>query len=123
MPRVMPERISLSKVRSIFWELCCVWVLKDGKKWWGHKYICGCSLFLKKGQCAHEVYVRWIDGDQSVRAADLAEFTRGQGLRQERDVNAHMRRGHPLVGRPAEIPPVAAWSTMQAIEDSAPGFA
>ena len=80
--------------------------------------MCGCGIFLKRGQCAHAAFVRWLEGDAEVQLADLREFTRGRGQRTADDVEA-IARASARGGRPWKLPRAAAWSTLEDIERKA----
>ena len=80
------QKVSLSRLRELFWHLTCVWVLEENTRHWGHRFLCCCSVFLKRGQCAHVAYVRWLEGDREVQLAALKELTRGRGQRSAGEV-------------------------------------
>ena len=86
--------------------------------------MCGCSVFIKSGQCAHVAYVRWLEGDGEIQLAALKDFTRGRGQRSAVEVESIARapaiaRAQPRGGRPLKLPTAAAWVTLDDIERKA----
>lgn len=69
------ERLSLAKAASLT-ELVVVTVLRTGftEKFTSGAVRCTCILYQKSGQCPHEIAVRALEGELSVK--DLKEFTR-----------------------------------------------
>ena len=115
------ERVSLARFRTLFSELAGVAVLRQPV--FGHTVVCLCRTFWpKRGQCVHELLVRWLEGDAQISLGDLQALTRGRGVQTMAAVDQAARAralGHAYgqtAGRPAAMLTAAAWVTLDEIK-------
>ena len=74
-------RWSLSTARVFFGAIVGVTVLRHARSTETLQgYVrCSCPLFRKHAQCAHELYVRFLEGDSDLHMFDLARLAQGRG--------------------------------------------
>ena len=107
------KRLSQARFRTLFTELCGVCVLR--RPLFGYRVVCLCPDFWSlTGQCVHEVFVRYLEGDREAQLAPLVAMTRGQGVQSAAESAATGRDAHRAVesrGQP--------WSTLAQIKAAA----
>jgi hypothetical protein len=115
------ERPSLARFRTLIGDLCAVLVVRRSHcaKCFGLSFICLCRIFWpKRGECSHELYIRWLHGDAAIDMSSLHDLTLGEGQQTPEQLNASLRSAIHS-GRPATIPPGSAWTTMKLIKQKA----
>ena len=110
-------RLSMARFRTLFSSLCLVATLRAPMG--NLRAICSCTLFMRQAECAHELFVRWLNADPAVVFGQLRAQTRGEGNINPQQLETTMRLRATGVGRPVNIPAAAALSTMDAIRDRA----
>ena len=84
------ERLSLPRCRCLYTQLAGIAVLEHSL--FGHYVICFCRVFWPKhGQCCHELFVRYLECDQSINMAPTSQLTRGAGSQRMENLNAERR--------------------------------
>jgi hypothetical protein len=65
----------------------------------------------------HELFVRWLDGDEAIRMGDLAELTRGNGVQTVAGIDERARSGSLVSpGRPVKVLRGFPLATMEALK-------
>ena len=111
------KHIRCSRFRNAWTELAGVLVLQKPHN--GIRFVCVCRLFWpKRGQCTHELWVRFMELDPAVQIADLQGMTRGDAVQTVQGISEQQRR-HNRSGRPVNVPSGSALSTMKFLKDRA----
>lgn len=109
-----PERLRLHRLRHLHRSLCAVAVLTPAFP--AGRTRCSCEIYVKHGQCPHELYVRWLLGDDAMTMVPLAELTKKiapkAAAAKQKAAVPQARRGP---GRQPGLPAAAALLTMQAL--------
>ena len=103
-------RISISMLRSVLSSVVTVCVLSDAV---GVEFDmavrCSCGTYCWQGQCPHELFVRYLEGDDKLDVRDLHLLTRKVTAdRVEKPLSAFMFKKRSTV----QLPSALAWKTM-----------
>ena len=95
-------RFRLSRIRALLNELTVVVRLKQAK--YGMRTVCFCRQFWpKRGQCSHELLIRFLEGESDCQVALTKDLTRGGGSRTVRDIHSKWW-SQAVGGMPINIP-------------------
>ena len=89
------------------------------------RVLCLCACFKERGQCGHELMVRYLEGDTSVDLVALEDYTRGSGAQDAERLNRRKRqrmaKENGRIGGKAfvAVPEQSAWSSMELIRRKA----
>ena len=113
------ERFSCNQFKHLSQHLCLVLTgcstttATGGISFNGHDTICSCRFFWpNQGMCSHEVFVRGMNGDDSV---DLGAL----GGPVDQTVPKITPSGPDLLGRPSLLPPGSHWQTLDSLKAKA----
>ena len=107
------QRLSQSRFRNLFTELCGALVLE--RPIHGHTVVCLCrSFFPRRAQCNHELWLRSLEGDSSVELVELARMTEGEGTRAPSEFRSSGSAPGAAVRTRGHM-----WSTLDALRKAA----